>query len=275
MQADPKKDAVATLFNQVSTLYDCEATRFFTFCGERLVNVVKPEAGTKLLDVATGTGAVAVPMAQAIGPEGRVTGIDLSAGMLGKAEANIKKIGLNNIDLFEMDAENLDFNDASFDSVVCSYGLFFMPDMLAALQEWRRVVRPAGKVVFTSFETTAFQPMMDGFLEKMAATGVDVPTGRFGSHLIESVEHCRQLLQQAGLENINVHTAQLGYHLANEADWWTIVTNTAMRHLLEKIPADRQEQFRVEHLDFVKSQMSTEGLWLDVDTRFAVGHRPA
>jgi len=274
MQAETHKQQVQQIFASIAPAYDCPATRFFPFCADRLVSYVKPKPGSKVLDVATGTGAVAVPFAQAIGAGGRVTAVDFSAEMLDRAEANIRKMALDNVDLHEMDAERLDFRSNYFHSVVCSYGLFFLPDMARALREWVRVLRPGGRLAFTSFEETAFRPMLDDFVERLQTCGVKLPDGPFGSRRIASLDHCRELLHGAGLIEIAAECVQIGYHLNDENDWWELVSSTAMRALFDQLADDRKQAFRKEHLAWVAAQKTGDGLWLDVQTRFASGIKP-
>jgi ubiquinone/menaquinone biosynthesis C-methylase UbiE len=274
MDAEQHRQAVRQVFNTVAPVYDSPATRFFPFCADRLVSYVKPKPGSRVLDVATGTGAVAVAFAQAVAPGGRVTGIDFSEAMLDKAEANIRKMALDNVDLHEMEAERLDFRAGYFHYAVCSYGLFFLSDMSGALREWTRVLRPGGKLAFTCFETTAFQPMLDDFMERIQAHGVQLPEGPFGSRRISSLDHCRELLADAGLDDIDARCAQLGYHLRDENEWWEVVSNTAMRALFEQLPDAQQDAFRKQHLAFVAGQCNENGLWMDVQTRFASGIKP-
>jgi ubiquinone/menaquinone biosynthesis C-methylase UbiE len=268
------KQQVRQLFERIAQDYDNPSTRFFPFCADRLVNHVKPRPGTRALDVATGTGAVAVPLAQAVGSTGRVHAIDFSDRMLDRAEANIRKMALDNIDLHLMDAQCLDFRSDYFHTVVCSYSLFFIPDMQAALNDWVRVLRAGGRLAFTSFETSAFQPMLDDFGERLQDFGVQLPEGAFGAGRITSLGHCREMLEQAGLVDVHTELVQLGYHLRNENDWWEVVTSTAMRALLDKVPADRRDEFRDQHLAFVAGQSGSDGLWMDVQTRFASGSKP-
>lgn len=274
-EAEQRRQVVRRIFEDIAAGYDNPATRFFPFCADRLASFVKPLPGTRVLDVATGTGAVAVPFAQAVGPQGRVHGIDLSPAMLDRAAANIRKMALDNVDLHEMDAEHLDFKSNYFHAVVCSYGLFFIPDMAAALRDWVRVLRPGGRLAFTCFEASAFQPMLDHFVESLQAFGVELPEGPFDSRRITSLEHCRDLLTTAGLEDIETRVAQVGYHLRDENDWWEVVQNTAMRALFEQVPAGQQAAFRQQHLSFVARQKTGDGLWMDVQTRFASGIKPA
>lgn len=273
--AEQQKRTLRSVFDALAAGYDNPSTRFFPFCADRLVDFVKPRPGTRVLDVATGTGAVAVPVAQAVGPQGRVHAIDISPAMLDKAEANIRKMALDNVDLHEMDAERLDFKAGYFHTVVCSYGLFFLPDMQAALREWVRVLRPGGQLAFSSFKESAFQPMLDDYIERLRAYAVALPEGLLGSRRITSLAHCRELLEEAGLDAIETGAVQIGYHLRDENDWWEVIETTAMRSLLERVPEELREDFRREHLAFVAGLTTEDGLWMDVQTRFARGVRPA
>jgi len=275
MSTEQQKHQVREVFETVASVYDNPATRFFPFTADRLLGYVKPRPGTRVLDVTTGTGAVAVPIAQAVAPGGgRVTGIDLSPAMLDRAEANIRKMALDNVDLHEMDAERLDFRADYFHYVVCSYGLFFLPDMEAALREWVRVLQPGGKLAFTCFEETAFQPMLDDFVKRVETFGVKLPDGPFGSRRITSLDHCRELLTDAGLVEVEAECTQTGYHLKDENDWWEVISSTAMQALFEQVPEARREEFRQQHLAFVATLKNANGLWMDVQTRFTSGIKP-
>jgi len=274
-QAEIHNKEVQRVFDAIAAGYDNPATRFFPFTADRLVSYVKPRPGTRVLDVATGTGAVAVPFAQAVGPGGgRVTAIDHSAGMLARAEVNIGKMALDNVDLHEMDAGHLDFRTNYFNYLVCSYGLFFLPDMSAALREWVRVLKPGGKLAFTCFENTAFLPMLDDFVDRLQDFGVQLPEGPFGSQRITSLDHCREMLGEAGLADTHAECIQVGYHLGDENEWWEVVSNTAMRALFDQLPDERKADFRQQHLAFVATQKTADGLWMDVQTRFASGIKP-
>lgn len=103
--------------------------------------------GQQVLDVACGTGLVTFAAADRVGPSGRVSGIDLSGQMVDAAQHRARPLGLANVDFARMDAESLALPDASFDVVLCALGLMYMPDPERAVQEMRRVVRNAGRVV--------------------------------------------------------------------------------------------------------------------------------
>ena len=100
--------------------------------------------GNKLniLDVGTGTGFLALLLAE-MGH--KVTGLDLAEGMMEKAKNNARKAGYS-INFGLGDAEDLPFEDESFDTVICRHLLWTLPDAGKALREWVRVIRTGGQI---------------------------------------------------------------------------------------------------------------------------------
>ncbi|MDH3513809.1 MAG: class I SAM-dependent methyltransferase [Gammaproteobacteria bacterium] len=267
---------VISVFNLVAAGYDDPSLRFFPFCADRLVRRLDPAPGSKLLDVATGTGAVALAAAQAIGQQGRVIAVDLAESMLDRLQEKIAKFGVRNIDLHVMDAGSLEFRRDYFDNVVCSFGMFLLPDMAAGLREWVRVLKPGGRVMFTSFGKRAFQPMMERLLirlERYDAVNPDGDRENLSMRLADP-ERCRELLDRAGLDHVEVTTEQLGYHLKDETQWWDVLWNSGMRGRIERIPSGERAGFRAAHLAEVRPLLTDKGLWLDVETHFAAGTKP-
>lgn len=265
------KQNIVSVFDLVAQGYDHTALRFFPFVADQIVDRTRPVPGNKVLDVATGTGVVAMAFAQAVRPGGRVMAIDLSENMLECLGVKAKHLGLDNIDQFVMDAEQPGFGRHYFDLVSCSFGLFFLPDMGKALREWRRVTRPGGKLMFTSFAKTAFQPMMDLCLSDLASFGVEPVAGKFMASRLMEADTCQSLLTDAGYREVNVDTRQMGYHLLNVEDWWAVLWNSGARSFLERLDGDQLTAFREMHLPRISELFEEDGLWLDVTVNFCSG----
>ena len=105
-----------------------------------------PAPGERVLDLACGTGLVALDAARAVGAGGRVLGIDLSGQMVDTARRRAEERYLANVNFQRMDAEALDLPDAGFDVAICALGLMYMPNPERALREMRRVLRPGGRL---------------------------------------------------------------------------------------------------------------------------------
>ncbi|CAG0910812.1 unnamed protein product, partial [Cyprideis torosa] len=109
---------------------------------KKVVKLVLDHQPTNVLDIATGTGDLAIALAKE-DKQLKVTGLDLSKGMLSKADEKVKAQNLTSqIDLIQGDAENLPFEDASFDVVTVAFGVRNFEDLNAGLLEINRVLRP-------------------------------------------------------------------------------------------------------------------------------------
>lgn len=113
-----------------------------------LVRFAGVQAGETVLDVGTGTGVVALTAARA---GAKVTGLDLTPELLAQAHDNARIAGLGDVVWTEGDAEKLPFPDASFDIVLSQFGHMFAPRPEVAIAEMRRVLRPGGRVAFSTW----------------------------------------------------------------------------------------------------------------------------
>jgi ubiquinone/menaquinone biosynthesis C-methylase UbiE len=102
--------------------------------------------GEHVLDLACGTGIATLDAARAVGSTGTVVGTDLSGQMVEVAQQRAAAQQLSNVTFARMDAETLDLPDATFDIVLCSLGLMYLPDPQRAVSEWLRVLKPGGRV---------------------------------------------------------------------------------------------------------------------------------
>ena len=104
------------------------------------------ERGERVLDVGCGAGTDSLVAAQMVGPAGRVTGIDMTREMLAKARASARALGAANVDFVEGEAEELPFEDASFDVAISNGVIDLIPDKDAVFSEIHRVLAPGGRV---------------------------------------------------------------------------------------------------------------------------------
>jgi SAM-dependent methyltransferase len=124
------------------------AALFTTPVAGQLVKFAGIASGEDVLDVATGTGVVAVTAARA---GAHVTGLDLTPELLDQARENARIAKTEDIVWTEGDAENLPYPDASFDVVVSQFGHIFAPRPEFAVKEMRRVLRPGGRIAFATW----------------------------------------------------------------------------------------------------------------------------
>ena len=143
---DLETGAVAKAYDRWAPVYDLVFGRVFAR-GRSAAAAAATRAGGTVLEVGVGTG-LSLP---AYDRATRIVGIDISEPMLAKARARVRRLGLGNVDgLMLMDAERLDFADASFDVVVSQYVVTAVADPEAALDEFARVLKPGGAIILTT-----------------------------------------------------------------------------------------------------------------------------
>ena len=139
------------MFDKIASRYDF--LNHFLSAGidvgwrKKLVKQLKPLQPQKILDVATGTGDVAIMALKILQPQ-QVIGIDISSGMLELGNEKLKKLGIENkIELCKGDSEAINFPDNSFDGITVAFGVRNFQYLEKSLTEMKRVLRPGGKLV--------------------------------------------------------------------------------------------------------------------------------
>ena len=171
--------ALATRYNVMTDLWTLGLHRVWK---RQAMELCALRAGERVLDVATGTGDLAFLEAAAVGPEGQVVGVDSCAAMLEVARGRQR----GPVDFQEGDATDLHFPDACFDVVTIGFGLRNVADRGRALREFRRVLRPGGRLMVLDFSTPdskVLRPLHDLlYFRLMPAVGWAVAWHRDAHH---------------------------------------------------------------------------------------------
>ncbi len=150
-----KKEQVAHMFDSIAYRYDF-MNRFLTigvdvYWRKTAIRQLKSLSPKNVLDVATGTGDVAILTYKMLRPE-KITGIDISEGMLALGRNKLEKLHLTGkISLQSGDSETIPFENDSFDAITVAFGVRNFQNLVKGLQEMRRVLRPGGKLVVLEF----------------------------------------------------------------------------------------------------------------------------
>jgi ubiquinone/menaquinone biosynthesis C-methylase UbiE len=242
---------------------------FFHNAAAYLPRIFQLHGHEHLLDVATGTGIASTAIAPHL-PRGKITGIDLSAGMLAQARTRTFHLGLNNIELHAMDMQNIGFDNAHFDAANCSFGIFFLPDMQSLLQHIASKVKPGGQVVASSFYQGAFEPNVTLFLERIQRYGIEPPAFTWQSICTEEKFHA--LFTSEGLSDVKIQRHDIGYYLNDAEAWWRVIWYAGFRGLVAQLNEIQLAQFKQEHLAEIAALKTEQGIALNVTALFASGH---
>jgi ubiquinone/menaquinone biosynthesis C-methylase UbiE len=158
------KAKAAATYDAAADHFDDEPLSFWDRIGRRTVAHLGLRAGANVLDVGCGTGASALPAAQAVGPDGSVLGVDLAARLLDRARTKARTYGLVNVEFRHANMTALGHPDGHFDAVVSVFSIFFVPDMEGLVRELWRMVRPSGKLAVTTWGPRIFKPAYSRWL---------------------------------------------------------------------------------------------------------------
>ena len=225
LEGEEKEAYVEGLFASIASRYDLLNT-VMSFGRHRAwrrqaVALAGIETGSTVLDVATGTGDFALDLYRAVGPDGRVVGVDFCSLLLKLAGENLRGVGVAHPTFLVANAERLPFADATFDCATIGFALRNVADVQNTIAEMARVVRSGGRVLsveITGPDSRVVRPFWRLYFNRV----VPVVGGLLGSakeaytYLPESVERfytrqgLKELMKNCGLIDVWVKSFALG-----------------------------------------------------------------
>lgn len=250
------KDIVATTFNETAAKFDRIGTSFFKEFGKRMAKFSSINKGDRIIDVACGNGAVTIPVAKKINDDGHVTGIDIAHKMIEECESLKAKLQISNVDFKVMDIESLEFEDETFDKVYCGFGIFFLPNVLKGLNEVKRVLKPGGEFIFSTWNKeynfdwlisllikylphmTAFRQYNDDEIERDDFT---------------TIEGIEKLCKLSGLKKQQIKIENVNTYYIDENEWLERWWNTGYRMFFKQLSNRDYDKFKNEALEMIKT----------------------
>jgi len=249
---DDAKQKAATTYNAASDYFDHPANSFWERFGRGTVERLRLAPGARVLDVCCGSGASAIPAAEIVGPGGSVTGVDLAENLLELARTKAKQRGLTNTEFRSGDMTNLPFEEGSFDAVVCVFGIFFVPDMEAALRELKRALRTGGTLAITTWGPRLFEPVNTVFWNAVRDVRPDLHKNFNPWDRISAPDDLRSLFNAAGLTQAEI-VAETGSQPVNSPeDWWAMILGSGYRGTVEQLSAEDRERVRADNFEFIR-----------------------
>jgi ubiquinone/menaquinone biosynthesis C-methylase UbiE len=267
-QAADVKERIAGIFGRSAPTYDT-VIPFFATLGRQLVEAAKLAPGERALDLACGRGACLRPAAKAVGPAGAVLGVDLCEPMIAATAAELRAEGIANAEVRVGDAEHLDLADASFDVVLCGFGVFFFPDPLAALAECHRVLKPGGR-----FAASTFVSGRGGFAwadEVAREMGQDPQPVRSP---VRTAEGLRSALQRSGFEGISSVERQARFVFADSDAYVAWIWSHAGRRVFERLDPAGLQRYHKLATERLAAHAVDGGFELIQDVQLTLARRP-
>jgi ubiquinone/menaquinone biosynthesis C-methylase UbiE len=248
---DEAKTKAAATYNSAADTYDDPANSFWARFGHQTIERLQLQEGGRILDVCCGSGASAIPAAEIVGEKGSVLGVDLAENLLERARTKAEALGLKNIEFRVGDMLNLGLPEAHFDAVVCVFGIFFVPDMPAAVRSLWHVLRPGGKLAITTWGPRFFEPATGAFWNSIREVRPDLYKGFNPWDRIVEPASLQAMLSEAGVETVDI-AAEAGEHpIPSPEAWWSAVLGSGYRGTLDQLNTEDRERVRVANKNYI------------------------
>lgn len=232
---------VAAIFDRVADTYDAVGVAWFTPIAERLVAELAPAAGERAVDIGCGRGAALWPLAAAVGRTGHVDALDLAPRMVEATRADAAARGLDHVTVRVQDAADPQLEAGTYDLVVASLVLFFLPEPLAALRRWRDLLVPGGRIGISSFgdRTPEWAALDDVFTPYLPAQLLGARSSGARGPFADDAG-VEGLFTEAGLSDVRT----VGFDLATTFDdiehWRRWSASHGQRAMWDHVPPDAQ-----------------------------------
>jgi SAM-dependent methyltransferase len=246
---------------------------------EAILEAAHLRPGMRVLDLASGVGDPALSIAAEVGHSGRVTATDLGPGMMSLAEELARKRDLTNIEFREANAESLPFPDESYDVLTCRFGVMFFPDLLGALRECRRVLKPGGRAAFVAWgkKEQPFFTTTAGIVLKHVPVPPPPPDPDGPSlFMFGERDRLRRALEAAGFGNVHEEDRIVaGRWPASVEEYWEQFKEVAapFRPLIEQLTPEKMAQAKAEIMVALKKFWDGRELNMPLEIVIGTGTR--
>ena len=294
----------AASYDALTEQFDHFTERLTRPLADRMIKLAELGQNDHVLDVGTGTGVVALQAAQAT-RNGKVCGVDLSEKMLATARMKADKLGIaEKIEFRQMDAEELQFPESTFDTVVSLFALLHFPDPLKALKEIYRVIKPGGTLVVAVGSSppvlsaagmkhrlfavpdllrriSGRQLVAPGFLDSLVESNFPERSApeeaHLASHSHNRTEGVGSLVKSAGFDVLRTYWQGHQAELRTPEEFWEIqrTFSSIARKRLESRQPDEVEALLKQFVDKCRAVQSRGGnLVYPFAAFYVVGRRP-
>jgi ubiquinone/menaquinone biosynthesis C-methylase UbiE len=264
---EASKQHIADLFNTVAVTYDTVIPFFATFAAH-LVKAAGLKQGERVLDLACGRGACLKEAVSAVGERGYVLGLDISEQMVDITANELCASGIENAEVRGGDAEQLDLASASFDAILCGFGVFFFPNPHAALMECLRVLRPGGRLAVSIFAGgRGGYPWVYDIARELGKER------QVSSSPLRTEEGLRTALDRAGFKRTRTEDCQARFIVENVDALIAWNRSVAQRRLLDSLSETELSRYRRLAAEHLKSHAVPGGFELIQSAHLTVAYR--
>jgi ubiquinone/menaquinone biosynthesis C-methylase UbiE len=212
---------------------------------EIMLDLANIQAGDRVLEIAAGTGDLAIMTARLVGASGSVLATDISASMLKLAAETVREAGFTNVETRVMDAENIDLAQASFNAALCRSALMLFPDAAKVLVGVHHALKPSGRFAVTVWSTAEKNPYHSlplSIASRLAKIPLPAP-GQPGLFALSGQGVLEECYKKAGFREVAVRAVSVQRHFPSTVEAVSAMKDSFPRmqvYLTKLSDADRE-----------------------------------
>jgi ubiquinone/menaquinone biosynthesis C-methylase UbiE len=247
----------ARAYGAAADHFGLPALGFWDRFGAETVARLGLTVGNTVLDLCCGAGGSAIPAARAVGPAGRVLGIDVAAPLLEQARARAAAENLGHVEFRHGDATSTGLPAGGFDAVICVFGVFFVPEMAAFIAEMWRLTGPGGVLAITTWGPGLFEPANTVFWDGVRVIEPSLFKAFNPWDDITTPQALRDLYARAGVAGADALAVPARHELDSPDRFWDVALGTGYRATIDALSGDQRELLRDRVLGQLRAQQVT------------------
>ncbi|MGD2073286.1 MAG: class I SAM-dependent methyltransferase, partial [Candidatus Thorarchaeota archaeon] len=242
--------------------------------------------GARVLDVGTGGGASLYPAVRRVGPNGEVIGIEICEGCFKHTSGEIERCGITNVKMLYMNAQNMDFDDESFDCVISGFigwddyfdfekGNHIKPDKM--IGEIYRVLKKGGRVGISGWNFPGENLLMRELLFRHLHADSPYRKEVFSWSHVETAEGWRTILETAGFVDIQTLIEHYDCVYLSEEEWWNEVMDLDWKEVMDDLEQKGSvtvSALKEEVFEMLQNYKNSDGIHQTRDAIMAFGIKP-
>ncbi len=230
---------------------------------ERMVALLDPKPGQRLLELAAGPGDTGFLAARLVQPGGELLSTDVAPEMLEAGQRRAAALGLTNVRFAVEDAAALSLADDAADAILCRFGLMLVPEMEQVAAEIARVLAPGGRAVLAVWAGPELNPWMTVTGRAGVELGLVEPPDPDapGPFRLADPERLRSVVTGGGLEVERIEDVPVTWTTGSLDEWWESITDMSpmLRPLVAKLSADEVSALRARSETHLQEHIAVDG----------------
>ena len=266
------------VWDKVASTFGQNGPKYWLNFGKKLVEFSSIKSGSRVLDIGMGRGSSLFPAIDKVGTNEYVVGIDNSEVMVFNTYKEILERNVYTSEVKNKNAVNLDFDDASFDNVICGFGIGYLLLSESKLNGILRILKNDGQVGFSIWGIQEDQKWLTEIINKyLNADSSKETSSKKSSHpKFDNVIDVKKILADSGFHNIKVNEENSVVVYKDKEEWWEEMWSNAVRGIFERIEElghDKFKEFKVDIFNGLENFNKGDGFYFNMPVIYAYGEK--